>query len=245
VARSVTDREKDARQRRGRRATTPGVATHSLPAHAMQLDPAKVRGRTLACPSPLRSRGGGGLAIGDESFLRPHVGRVSARYVLLASSRTIPKPSKPSGPSGKSSNVGSPATNAEVARELIDAGFNRGDLTVRERLLDAAFVEHQRLPPGIPPTVDALRAIIGALRAGFPDFRLTIEQLDSVQDRVWLRMRGTGTHRGEFMDSQATGRRIAVGVIDVVRRKGGRVIEHWGVPDQLTVMEQLGALGPE
>ena len=155
------------------------------------------------------------------------------------------KPSRQIGRSGKPSNTTTPARNAEVARELIDAGFNHGDLAVLERLLDPTFVEHQRLPHGIPPTVEALRAIIGALRGGFPDFRLTIEQLDSVQDRVWLRMRGTGTHRGEFMGLQATGRKIAVDVIDVVRLKGGRVIEHWGVPDQLAVMEQLGALGPE
>jgi predicted ester cyclase len=115
----------------------------------------------------------------------------------------------------------------------------------RCRAVDPTFVEHQRLPPGVPPTVEALRAIIGALREGFPDFRLTTEQLDSVGDRVWLRMWGTGTRRGEFMGLQATGRKITVDVIDVVRLKGGRIVEHWGVPDQLAVMEQLGALGPE
>jgi predicted ester cyclase len=143
------------------------------------------------------------------------------------------------------SNTTTPARNAAVARELIDAGFNHGDPAVLKRLVDPAFVEHQRLPPGMPPTVEALRAIIGALREGFPDFRLTIEQLDTVQDRVWLRMRATGTHRGEFMGLPATRRNIAVDVIDVLRLKRGRVIEHWGVPDQLAVMEQLGALGPE
>lgn len=137
------------------------------------------------------------------------------------------------------------AKHAVVARELIEAGFNQGDLTVLDRLVDPAYVEHQRLPPGIPPTVEALRAIIGSLREGFPDFRLRIEQIDLVQDRVWLRMRGTGTHRGEFMGLKPTGHKIDVDVMDVIRLKGGRIIEHWGVPDQLAVMEQLGALGPD
>jgi len=128
---------------------------------------------------------------------------------------------------------------------LIETGFNRGDLSIVDRIVDPSFVEHQRLPPGAPTNQDAVRAIIGALREGFPDFHLAIEQIDEVDDRVWLRMRGTGTHKGEFLGLAATGRRIEVDVIDLVRLKNGKIVEHWGVPDQLAVMEQLGALDGE
>ncbi len=133
-------------------------------------------------------------------------------------------------------------SNADVARRVIELAFNKGDLTVLDDLVDPSYVEHQRLPEGIPPTVDALRAIIGDLRSGFSNFRLVIERIDEVGDYVWLRMRGTGTQDGEFMGMPPSGRRIEVDVFDLVRIEGGKIVEHWGVPDQLAVMEQLGAL---
>jgi len=130
--------------------------------------------------------------------------------------------------------------NARVARRLIEEGFNQGKLEVLEEVLDPDFVEHQRVPPGIPPTRAAVGAIIRALRTGFPDFHLTIESIDAVDDRVWLRLRATGTHNGPFMGNPPTGRAMSIDVMDAVRVRRGRITEHWGVPDHVTLIEQLG-----
>jgi predicted ester cyclase len=134
---------------------------------------------------------------------------------------------------------------ARSVRRLIEEGFNRGDLSILDEVLDPTYIEHQPLAPGVPPTTEAVRATIHMLRTGFPDFHLSIEQLDCVQDRVWLRMRGTGTNRGPFMGHPATGRTLSIDVMDVVRVKDGRIAEQWGVPDHMSAMEQLGMLGEE
>jgi predicted ester cyclase len=149
-----------------------------------------------------------------------------------------PHAEPPSGPESGSST--STADHERVVRRLIEQGFNRGELHVLDDLLDPAYVEHQSLAPGVPATKDAVPAMIRALRTGFPDIHLSIEAIDAVNDRVWLRLRATGTNRGPFMGNPPTGRSMSIDVLDVVRIKAGRIVEHWGVPDHLSLMEQLG-----
>jgi predicted ester cyclase len=138
-------------------------------------------------------------------------------------------------------------TNDHLAtvRNLIERGFNHGDLTVLDEVLDPTYVEHEVLAPGVPPTREAIRAIIESLRTGFPDLKMSIEAIDAVGDRVWLRMRATGTHEGPFMGNPPTGRKLSVDVLDVCRMRNGRIVEHWGIPDNLSAMDQLGLLPPD
>jgi predicted ester cyclase len=62
---------------------------------------------------------------------------------------------------------------------------------------------------------------------------------------VWLRLRATGTHEGPFMGAPPTGRKLSVDVLDVCRMRGGRIVEHWGIPDHLSAMDQLGLIPPD
>jgi predicted ester cyclase len=38
-----------------------------------------------------------------------------------------------------------------------------------------------------------------------------------------------------------TGNEIAITVIDICRFVNGKIVEHWGVPDQLSLLRQIGA----
>jgi predicted ester cyclase len=44
------------------------------------------------------------------------------------------------------------------------------------------------------------------------------------------------------MDMPPTGKSIAVGVIDIFRIAGGKIVEHWGQMDSMGMMQQLGAM---
>jgi steroid delta-isomerase-like uncharacterized protein len=81
------------------------------------------------------------------------------------------------------------------------------------------------------------------LRAGFSDFRFTIEDLFGAEDRVAARVTMRGTHDGEFMGRPASGRSFALTSVGIFRIADGRIAEHWGVFDQLAMLGQLGALG--
>jgi predicted ester cyclase len=67
------------------------------------------------------------------------------------------------------------------------------------------------------------------------------EDLVSSPDLVQASRKVTGTHQGEFMGIPPTGKSVTVNLIDITRfDDGGLAREHWGVVDQLGLMQQLG-----
>jgi steroid delta-isomerase-like uncharacterized protein len=122
--------------------------------------------------------------------------------------------------------------------ELISAGDidGFGDLVADD------FVEHDETP-GLEPTREGVKQLFRMYRAAFPD--LQMEPLDVLVsgDKVVARVRGTGTHKGDFMGMPATGKSVDVQLIDIIRfGDDGLAREHWGVFDALGMMQQLGAI---
>ena len=60
--------------------------------------------------------------------------------------------------------------------------------------------------------------------------------------KVVIRQTWSGTHKGEFMGVPATGKRVSIAVIDIIRVADGRFVEHWGQLDMMGMMQQLGAI---
>ncbi len=140
---------------------------------------------------------------------------------------------------GAGGGAATEAANTDTFRRAIEDGWNRGNLVVIDELFAPDFVEHQ---VGIRPGRDGVRDSIRDLRTAFPDLRLAVEDVVAEGDLVWARIRATGTHQGPFLGTAGTGRPIRVDVIDIVRLAGGRIVEHWGVADRLSLAQQIGAV---
>ena len=134
------------------------------------------------------------------------------------------------------------ASPENVVRRLIGEGFNQGNLDVCDELVSPELAEHQDFGPGHAAGAEGVKAVIGSLRGAYSDFHLEIEHLAVDGDLVWLHMTGSGTHDGPFMGSGPTGRRMSIDVFDLIRVVDGRMVEHWGVPDRLSALLQLGLL---
>lgn len=133
--------------------------------------------------------------------------------------------------------MGSPDT---VLRRLINEGFSGGRLEVADELIAPDVIEHQDYGPGHAPGAEGVKAVMASLRRAFSDFRLDIEDMAVDGDVAWARNVATGTNDGSFMGHPPTGKPMRIDVIDVVRVRDGRIVEHWGVPDRLGVLRQLG-----
>ena len=133
-------------------------------------------------------------------------------------------------------------TNEQLFRILIEEGFSKGDVTVFDKYASPDFIEHQH--GMIPQNAEGVKNSIRYLHKAFADFSLTIDDLVIFEDKVWGRMTGRGFQKGQFGPMPPTGKKIEITVIDIMRFRDGKLIEHWGVPDRLAAMEQLGMKPP-
>jgi predicted ester cyclase len=118
---------------------------------------------------------------------------------------------------------------------------NRGDVSVAQELLSPDFVEHTA-QPGVPPTRAGLIASIEALRAAFPDLHSTLAEIVADEEKIAYRGTLTGTHRGFLGPIPPTGRSMRIDEMHIMRVANGQLVEHWGVFDQLGLLQSLGVI---
>ncbi len=95
--------------------------------------------------------------------------------------------------------------------------------------------------PGSPEPLDgqAHKESARTFYEAFPDLRHSIEDQIAEGDRVVTRMTNRGTHRGEFMSVQPTGRATAIEVIDIIRISNGKIVEEWMLFNKFALMQQI------
>jgi steroid delta-isomerase-like uncharacterized protein len=96
--------------------------------------------------------------------------------------------------------------------------------------------------PGDATGAEKLKQVWAVLLRGLPDLHLTVEDLIGEDDKVVARIVCTGTHLGEYMGVEPSGKSIAYDEIFIFRFANGRVVETWGVVDVLSQMRQLGVI---
>jgi len=120
--------------------------------------------------------------------------------------------------------------------------FNQGNMAAGDAVFAADYIEHANVPPGLPPGLAGLKLFITGLRAAFPDFKYTVEDVIAQGDKVVLRLTANGTQMGDFGGIPATGRHATWSEIHIVDLAGGKIVEHWVVQDQLSMLQQLGVI---
>jgi steroid delta-isomerase-like uncharacterized protein len=131
--------------------------------------------------------------------------------------------------------------NRAVVRRFVDEVVNQGKIEALDEVVHADFVDHSP-DPGQAPGREGLRQALIVLRRAFPDFHSTHEQIIAEGDMIAYREISRATHAGEFHGIPATGRRVEVEEMHMVRMAAGKIAEHWALYDTLGMMRQLGVL---
>jgi predicted ester cyclase len=127
--------------------------------------------------------------------------------------------------------------NKALVRRYFDT-FNAGALEKLEEILAPDYGDRLE---GQSAGIGVIRSYLQGLKASFPDFTWTIEQIIAEGDRVAVMNRVTGTHMHDFGEMKATGNRVDFKAFQIYRIANGKLAEHWEVADFAKLQEQLNA----
>ena len=132
----------------------------------------------------------------------------------------------------------SAAANKELVRQFYKSVFGDWNLALVEERVSPQFISHD-WPEGGPRGPQAFRDYYSAIRSALPDGHYEVDDLIPEGDRVVVRWRLLGTHKGAFRGIAPTGRGIALKGIAIYRLEQGKLMERWVVSDLYGVLEEI------
>lgn len=128
-----------------------------------------------------------------------------------------------------------------LVRLVNDRGFIARDLSVFDEVLSADFVEHDTPFEGMGEGRDFMRNSAEQIMAAFSEMEFIVDEYHEFGDIVVENWVIDITHdKASFMGVAPAGKRIRTRGIDMFRFSAGKLTEHWGVVDTLSMARQLG-----
>jgi len=139
------------------------------------------------------------------------------------------------------------AANKATFRKIPEQIYNRGELNIARSVMVSNYVEHLRLPEGLPAGRAGFEEFVQMWRTAVPDLtykvtHLTPDFLIGEGELVVLRIEGRGTHRGPLLGVPPTGRPMDWTETHIGRFENGLLVEHWAEIDKLRILQALGTV---
>ena len=136
--------------------------------------------------------------------------------------------------------------NKAIIRKYENEAINERKIDMLDEIMAPDYVDHPLQLRGREANKQAFAVNI----KGFPDWHETIEDITAEGDKVWLRFRATGTHKGELRGVLApggvlapTGKKITIRGVVIYRMVNGKLAEkEAAVYDFLDYYKQLGLI---
>lgn len=131
--------------------------------------------------------------------------------------------------------------NKEFIRKYVET-WNRGDLPALAEFWAPTMIHHTRSQA---QSVEEVKQVVAGFGTAFPDLHFELLDIVAEGDRVVTRMQARATNTGSYMGVPATGKQIDCGVFGIARVQDDKIVEHWGVTDELAIVAQLGLVPGE
>lgn len=126
-----------------------------------------------------------------------------------------------------------------LSRQGIDEIFHKKNLEYIDKFYSQDLLDHS-LPEGATLTdkKQQIQTLINAIPDIHFEYHFFIQENNTVAGRFTL----TGTHTGDLFGITPTHKKIAIKGHDFVRYEEDKVVEHWLLLDEYTMMKQLGLI---
>ena len=135
--------------------------------------------------------------------------------------------------------------NVTIVKSMIEAIDNR-NLDALDDLVTADVVRHSAATPGV--SVSNIAEFKEFLKADFavcPDSKQEIEIIFGSGNMVAVRARYSGTQTGAMGPFPASGKRMEIPFMGIIRIENGKIAELWVEWDNLGALSQLGHFPPK
>lgn len=129
--------------------------------------------------------------------------------------------------------------NKAVIRRFNKEFIEGGNLELYDQTVSPEFVNRTPHDGRDPGPGGARNFFTQVLRPAFPDLTVNIDDQYAEGDVVVTRKSYEATHQGAFMGVPPTGKHVKFAVIDIIRLKDGKYVEHWANANMMGLMQQL------
>jgi predicted ester cyclase len=131
--------------------------------------------------------------------------------------------------------------NKELVRRYIEEVVNTGRVAKIGSFVSPDYVElHENVRHEVG--LEGAKEHILGVRQTYPDLHLVVEHQIAEGDWVVTRVTMRGTHRGEWLGMEPTGKAVEMTGVNVDRVVGGRIVEHGGAANLLEPLLGIGAI---
>lgn len=131
--------------------------------------------------------------------------------------------------------------NKAIVQRFMES-YNNRELHIFEELVAEDYYDHVFEQRGR----DNLKQLFTTAFDGFPDWYEAIEDIIAEDDKVWVRVKATGTHTGEWnlfgVVLPPTGKQITLNMVFIWRLEDGKLVEGWEVDSDLGFLKGLGVV---
>ena len=125
--------------------------------------------------------------------------------------------------------------NKAIVRRWIES-YNRRNLDF-DTFIAPDYIDHTN-----KVNREGLKQLFAVGLEAFPDWHETIEDIVAEEDKVWVHLTYTGTHKNEFFGLAPTGNKITSKSVDIYRIANGKLAEYWNVTNNMDMFKQIGAI---
>jgi steroid delta-isomerase-like uncharacterized protein len=149
---------------------------------------------------------------------------------------------QPAGESGRERRIFPMSEeNKELARRSWEMLVNEHNPDAIDELYTPDFVWHE--PDQDIQGPEEGKQFLSTYLSAFPDMRVTVEDEIAEGEKVVTRWTIRGTHQGEIAEfGEPTGKQVEIKGITIHRIEDGKIAEEWERYDNLSIMQQLGAI---
>jgi steroid delta-isomerase-like uncharacterized protein len=132
--------------------------------------------------------------------------------------------------------------NKTIVRRLYEEVWNKRKLEVVDELISPSHALQDPIPSGSQVGPELYKRRVVEFTTGFPDICLTIEDTIAEKEKIVVSWIFSGTHKGEFLEIPATGKKVSVEGITIHHIRNGKILDSCARWDALGLMRQLGVI---